>query len=163
VSVGPPQEVVPLQAQEYCPPHLGRPFSNLRIAKNIEHQLSRLHDSALKNESIEDSNKKQPPPKHPSALNKWLEEGRQHMNNNNFAKANKIFQEYLKKESEHIEAQYLLGLSHFYLENYAESVQWLSRVLDKDDHFRNCAYLFLAISHKKTNNIESAISVVPAP
>lgn len=59
-----------------------------------------------------------------------------------------------------METIYLLGVSAFHLEEYEQAIQALSSVLLKDDHYRKNVYLFLAISYKKTGNIEESILTV---
>lgn len=89
-----------------------------------------------------------------SAVGRQLEDGKRFMKSNNFEKAMKLFQECVKKESDNIEALYLLGVSAFHLEDYEESIKSLTAVLLREDHFRKNVYLFLAISYKKTNNVD---------
>ena len=64
---------------------------------------------------MDDSQKKG---KNDSVVSKQLQDGKKYMKNNNFDKALKLFQECTKKESDNIEALYLLGVSAFHLEDY---------------------------------------------
>ena len=55
---------------------------------------------------------------------------------------------------------YLMGVCAFHLEHYREAITNFTNLLAQDSQYRKNAYLFLAISHKKTLSYEDALLVV---
>lgn len=85
------------------------------------------------------------------------------MKNNQFEKGLAIFAECTNRDSNNLEAQYLLGVCAFHLEHHDEAITHFTELLTHDPQYRKNAYLFLAISHKKNQNLEESLHVVLVP
>ena len=90
-----------------------------------------------------------------------LNEGKKHLKNSNFHKAEDCFREAMRyHEGNSVEVMYLLGICSFHLENYHEAIRLLNSVLLKDDAYRKNVFFFLAIAYKRINDIESAVQIL---
>jgi cytochrome c-type biogenesis protein CcmH/NrfG len=75
------------------------------------------------------------------------------MKNNQFEKGLTLFADCINRDPNNLEAQYLLGVCAFHLERHDQVILHFTNLLALDPKYRKNAYLFLAISHKKNQNL----------
>jgi tetratricopeptide (TPR) repeat protein len=59
-----------------------------------------------------------------------------------------------------LEVNFMLGIAHMTLNSFGKALQYLGKVVELNNKFKNNLHMLLAINHKKRGDLKAALSSI---